>query len=156
MLVALWLLGCADEAATDEGGCAVDAAPGTASATVDGEDWTGGGATWQWAGESLQLNTVGAGSWWMSLVAQTTTDGATLKAAVDAGAFPLTISLVDGGWATFYPDSGGSLSSQSGDGELVLTDASATSLRGCFWFEASADAATVTVEDGAIDAEVLE
>jgi hypothetical protein len=150
MFVALWLLGCAEDPANEA--CAVDAAPGTASATVDGEPWTGGGATWQWAGESLQLNTVGAGSWWTSLVAQTTTEGATLRAAVDAGAFPITVSLVDGGWATFYPDSGRSFSSQDGDGELVLTEASPNVL-GCFWFEAFADAATVTVEEGTIDAE---
>ena len=154
MLIAV-LVGCADPIGEDDG-CAVGVEPGAAAATVDGEPWTGGGATWLWAGESLQLNTVGSGSWWMSMVAQTTGDGTTLKAAVDAGVFPITVSLTEGGWATFYPDSGSSFSSEEGGGELVLVEATPTTVRGCFWFEAASDADTVSVEAGELDAEPAE
>ncbi|MFZ5477873.1 MAG: hypothetical protein ACOZNI_13950 [Myxococcota bacterium] len=149
----LLLLACEPGAS---GGCSVDQEAGTAAALVDGEDWTGPGATWLWQGESLQINTVGAGDWWLSLVAQTTRDGDTLAAAVDAGAFPVDVSLTDGGWATFYPPSGASYSSREGSGELVVAEVDGDTLRACFSFEAVSDGETVTVEAGTVDAALSE
>ena len=151
MLLAL-LLACSSDG-SKAANCSVDAAAGTAAAVVGGEEWEGGGATWVWAGESLQVNTVGAGSWWLSLVAQATTDGETVKAAVDAGALPATVDLGgDGGWATLYPADGASYSSRNGSGELVIVEADDTSVHACFTFEATGDGAPVVVEEGSLDA----
>jgi hypothetical protein len=152
MLLVL-LLACTSDGGSKATNCTVDAAEGTAVATVDGEAWEGGGATWVWAGDSLQVNTVGAGSWWMSLVAQTTADGDTVKAAVDSGALPATIDLGgDGGWATLYPADGASYSSRNGSGELVIIEADDASVQACFTFEAAGDGDPVVVEDGSLDA----
>lgn len=155
MVVLLLLAGCGS---TGVKSCdaAVDLGEGSVAALVDGEAWTASGGTWRWAGESLQVNTVGAGSWWLSLVAQTTPDGASVRAAVDAGELPVTVTLragADGGWATFYPDQGASYTTENADGgELEVVSVEGDSLRACFSFQAgSEEGGTVAVENGTMN-----
>jgi hypothetical protein len=138
-----------------ETSCVVEDEAGAASAVVNGGDWTGGDATWMRQGStSAQINTANAGAGWLSIVAQTTTEGEDVLVAIDAGAFPVTVSLVDGGWATFYPSSGASFSSKEGAGELVIADVVEGGLMACFTFTASGDDGTVEVDAGTIHAKL--
>lgn len=137
---------------TEDGACpAVDA--GTAQATIDGEAWTGSGATWAWAGDSLQLNLDRTGDWSMSVVLQTTTGGATLLDAVDAGTFPIEVSLKsgEGGFATVYPAEGASFTTNDADGgALTVAAVDGDALSACFDFAAAGDDGEVTVADAAL------
>lgn len=127
--------------------------PGTLEATVDGESWEGGAATWLLAGSSLQINSVTAGGWWLSAVAQTTVDGAGVGDALAAGDLPADVDFPEsgtGGWATFYPDSGDSYSTKlAAGGALTVAAQDGTDLLGCFAFVAANGAGDeVTVESG--------
>jgi hypothetical protein len=137
-----------------KGTCDVgDVATGQAVATVDGADWTGTGATWRLAGSSLQINTVASDGWMLSLVAQATPDGTTASDALDAGEFPIDVTLkdgADGGWVLFYPDEGSSYGTQDTDGgTFTISGREGDDLLACFSFSAaSGDGGTVTVEGG--------
>ncbi len=111
---------------------------GEAEARVDGEEWSVGGATWMEAGSSVQLTIPTSGGWGITLVAQTTLAGDSLSEALDAGTFPIEISLGSegGGFATIYPEEGLSYSSRTGSGgELVIHEVD-EALEACFSFEA--------------------
>jgi hypothetical protein len=144
--------GCGSAAGSSSCGAeAID--PGVIEATVDGESWEGGAATWMLAGASLQINSASAGGWWLSAVAQTTVDGAGVGDALAAGDLPAEVDLPEsgaGGWATFYPDSGDSYSTKlAAGGTLTLVKQDGADLLGCFAFVAANGAGDeVTVESG--------
>lgn len=148
------LLACAGGGGGKIGSCTVDLDADAAEATVDGEAWAADGATFTWAGESLQINTTGAD--WLSIVAQTTGEGETLQAAVDAGNFPISVTVVegaDGGFATWYPESGSSLTTrEAAGGTLEIVSADADLVEACFAFEVGADGETLGFEDGQLAA----
>ncbi|MSP56585.1 MAG: hypothetical protein EXR69_13450 [Myxococcales bacterium] len=142
-----------------EAGCDATVESGAIEATVDGEDWEGGAATWLLAGSGLQFNSVSDGGWWLSAVAQETTTGATLADVLAAGDWPAQVDLPPeggaGGWATFYPESGDSFSTKRSTGGRLTVSAAAdgTDLLGCFDFTAANErGAEVTVEAGQLRA----
>lgn len=152
------LVGC-DGGSGPAGTCTPDAAldPGTAAATVDGAAWSTA-ATWMWQGESLQINADPADGWRFSLVGQLTEAGGTVKAAADAGEFPIVVPLGQtGGWVTVFPTDGDSYHSGNADGgSLTITDIG-DELAGCFDFGAGSDAGeTVDMADGTVRAALLE
>jgi hypothetical protein len=149
LLVLTFLTACAPSASAT---CAVEQDAGTATATVDGEAWTGTGVTWL-VSSGLQLNTVRSGAWSMVLRAATTSDGDAVADAIDAGTFPIVVALADDNFATLYPESGDSYASQDHSGELVIAEVVDDELRACFSFTATSEAdESVTVEAGTLDA----
>jgi hypothetical protein len=150
------LVGC-DGGSGTSGTCKPDVDAGTAVATLDGADWSTT-ATWTWSGESLQINAAPADGWNFSLVGQLTETGETVKAAADAGAFPITVPLGQtGGWVTVFPTAGGSYHTKNAAGGILTVTAIGDELAGCFDFVAGTDGGdTVAVEDGSIQADLLE
>jgi hypothetical protein len=119
---------------------AADLASGSGEAEIDGADWNGTGLTWSPQGSSIQVSG-GDGSFTITLVARTSTDGVTADEAM-AGSF----DLADGGFATVYPSSGASYRSASGTLDLGGRDGD--DLLGCFAFDASGDDGEVSVTSG--------
>lgn len=152
---ALALSACA-EAGNACGNDELDA--GGVAGTLDGADWTAADATWIASGSSVQIVTADAGAGRVTLVAQTTTDGEDLAAALDAGAFPVEVTLksgAEGGFATFYPSTGSdSYATGNADGgRLVLTALQEDELFGCFGFTAATeDGDALTLDGGAFRA----
>jgi hypothetical protein len=133
-------------------------APGVVTADVDGAAWEST-ATWTWAGESLQIDTAPADGWSFTVVAQTTSSGDTLKAAADAGDFPVDVVLEDdqGGWGRGHPTEGDPyITDAAAGGTFTLSGLDGADLFGCFGFVAATDAGdSVTVDAGAIRAASL-
>lgn len=147
-MIALLLLAC--RATPETTTCSPTAADGQMSATIDAADWSGS-ASFLWAGESLQLNTENAGAGWITMVAQGSSTGNSVQVDADAQAFPITVSLVSsgGGFATYYPASGNSFSTNNAaGGSLSISNLDESTAEGCFRFEAAGDDGTVTVEEG--------
>ena len=150
----LVLLACSGESSAPTCTDASALEVGSMSATVDGAEWTSA-ATWMWQGESLQITTEAADGWRFTFVAQTTSDGTTVKTAA-AAALPVEVSLTDagGGWVLAYPDSGDSLTSDLGGGSLNISASDDTTLQACFSFDAANDGGdALTVAGGAVNAE---
>ncbi len=146
--------------AGDEGGPAstcTDAdslAEGVVTATVSGSTWESD-ATWLWQGESVQITAAAADGWNITFVGRTLADGTTVKAAADAGSFPIEVVLAEGGggWALAYPSDGDSYSTDAGSGTLVLTGLADDVLAACFDFVAARENGDeVEVVDGAVRA----
>lgn len=151
-LLSLPLAACTGEPVGD-GTCTPDPAldAGMAVATVDGAAWSTS-ATWLWQGESLQVNAAPADGWSFSLVGQSTADGETVKAAADAGSFPITLPLAqDGAWVTVYPTDGDSYHTGNADGGSVTITDLGDNLTACFAFAAGTDGGdTVEFIDGSV------
>lgn len=148
-MIALLLFAC--RATPETATCNPTAADGQMSATIDAADWSGA-ASFLWAGESLQINTENAGAGWITMVAQgSSSTGNSVQIDADAQAFPITVSLVSngGGFATYYPVSGNSFSTNnSAGGSLTISSLDDSTAEGCFRFEAAGDDGTVDVEEG--------
>jgi hypothetical protein len=112
-----------------EDACAPELPAGEAAATVDGADFTSSDATWQFAGAAVQLNASGADGAALSFVLQTTSTGESLDVAV--APFSVDLSDAGGGWITYYPDTGDSLTTQAGSGTLEVV-AFEDTLSACF------------------------
>ncbi len=153
-LLALPLLACTGEEGTS-GTCSPDVSleAGGVVGTIDGAAWSTT-ATWLWQGESLQINADPADGWRFSLVGQLADSGETVKAAVDAGSFPVTVPLGEAGaWALVYPTDGDSYhTANAAGGTLTITDV-ADDLTGCFAFDAATDGGeAVSITDGSLRA----
>lgn len=118
-MIVLFVMGCGTG-----GRCDLNSVgPGEIAAEIDGTPWRSL-ATWTSAGESLQLNADPADGWWLSAVAQQTTDGRGLDEALSA--LPAEVDLSDGGWSLLYTDDdsdrseSGLLSFRRQDGEELL------------------------------------
>ena len=116
---------------------------GTASASIDGQPWSSRKATWVSTGDSLQINTMQAGGWWITLVAQRTEEGVSIREAIEAASGDPDarerIPLLDGdagGFATLYRTEGSSLTTADGGGTLWITQANDNEIQGCFEFDA--------------------
>lgn len=148
------LAACAADVPADAS-CAVPEtlADGAVEATVDGAGWAST-ATWLWQADGVQLNIATADGWRVTLVAQSAADGATIRDAVDAAAFPVEVALEEGGggWAIAYPEDGGSYSTNAGSGAVTFTALDSDVLAGCFAFEAAHDDGAVAFADGAVRA----
>lgn len=114
MLLLVLLTAC-DEAPA---GCQPDnPVEGELSAAINGEDWTGEGLGWLWAGSGLQLTSSSSTDWRVTVVAYSDADGQDLTDAL--ATLPVTVPLDDEtGWAILYQ---GDSSSRSLSGELVIT-----------------------------------
>lgn len=105
------------------------AADGEAVLEIDGSPWRGP-ISWMLAGDSLQLNADAVDGQWVSIVAQQSTDGAVLSAAITAP--PVEVDLAVGGWGVLYSDSD---SDRSVLGSLTISDQDASgNLQGCISF----------------------
>ena len=73
-----------------------------------------------------------------------------------SNAFPISVTLLegaDGGFATWYPESGSSLTTrEAAGGTMEIASANADTVEACFSFEVGADGDTLTVADGALSA----
>lgn len=143
------LLGCGPD---DAEGCAPALPAGGLSADVAGAPFDADDATWRLAGAAIQLNASGADGSSMSVVLQTTTDGA------DAGdaAAPFSVDLGDagGGFATYYPASGDSLTTGAAGGSgtfevVTFGDTVAACFSGVFVGSATLDVTGEVVAAGA-------
>lgn len=118
LILALPLLGACGGDVCD----ASDLGSGEASGTIDGTDWSSGGATWSVAGDSLQLTTTEGDGWRLTIVAGETAEGeATADALVDGET--VAVALGDGSFVALYPTgvSGSYAANEAGDGDLQLT-----------------------------------
>jgi hypothetical protein len=154
-LLLLTLTGCPTEEATDVCPDLSDHDSGQVTATLDGDGWEATDGEWAWQGSSLQVNTSRFDGWNLTIVAQTTLDGATVQDAVDAAVFPIEVRLragTNGGWAIFYPQAGDSYSTTTAEGgTMFLTAHDGGDLLGCFEFEAATDQDdAIEVLDGAM------
>jgi hypothetical protein len=153
LTLSIALAACGDKG--DSGAIACE--PGAAEAghlvgELDGAAYDAPEATWTWSGENLQINTATHEGWHMTVVGKET-DGGSVKAAADAGDYPIEVKLSDagGGFALAYPASGSTYTSDAGGGSLVFTEIGAEAV-GCVSFEASDGSETVTLSGGAFRA----
>lgn len=136
--------------------CSVDGVtPGILTGQIDGVDWAAEETVWMYAGESLQINTGTADGWRVSLVAQTDKDGNTIKAQMDAEAYPIHVILQGsegGGFVTLYADgssdSYSSTNAAGGELELLRYEAGDT-LVGCFNVDTATEAGETATLSGA-------
>lgn len=133
LLASSSLLACGDETCEPQG-----LAEGDVVGTVDGEAWTGAGASWSVAGDGVQVTTAEGGGWRLTLVASADEEGQGVAAALVDGE-SLVVPLGDESFAALYPTGvAGSYATQAaGDGEAVLTR-TGDSVAACFSFTASA------------------
>jgi len=132
------------------GDCSVDLVEGAAEALVDGSDWMSEGATFMWAGSSLQINIPGNAGWMFTLTGRKTQTGMAVLDAADVQDFPILVDLTgQGGFAVAYPAEGSSSYSttQNGSGSLEITEAD-SGLRACFSFVGVNDAGQALEVDG--------
>lgn len=119
---------------------------GTVSASVDGAAWTATEATWTPSGTAIQLNTVLAEGWRLTLVMNNAVPD------LEAGETPIIREMTADGseaWALLYPEAGGSYSSKDGiGGSAVVSSVDGDEIVGCFAFEGVGSGGTVAVEDG--------
>lgn len=132
ILGVLFAVGCADEP-----GCELEAlSDGAVVADLDGEAWEGGGASFLWGGEGVQVNTVRTNGWMLTLKLESTIDGTTLREAMEGEELPVEVALAEdglSGWLVAYPESGGSYTSKNAlGGSVTLASLSETSLAACF------------------------
>ena len=128
---------------------------GEAEARVDGEAWLVEGANWMEAGSNVQIMIPTSGGWGITLVAQSTLSGESLSEALEAGVFPIEVSLGSegGGFATVYPEEGLSYTSKSGSGGELVIHGADEALEACFSFEAvSTDTVAIQVTGGSVRA----
>jgi hypothetical protein len=124
--------------------CAPDLGAGELAATIDTAAFTSSEATWRFAGAALQLNAPGLAGDSFSIVLQTTDTGAALDEA--EAPFSVDVGEAGGGWILYYPDEGGSLTTQSGSGSIEVTIFDDT-LTACFvGVLGDGDGATVDLE----------
>ncbi len=139
----LTLAGCPTDESTEVCPDLSDLDSGQVTATLDGDAWEADDGQWSWQGTSLQVNTSRFDGWSLTMVGQTTIDGATVQDAVDAAAFPVEVRLragTNGGWAIVYPHEGDSFSTTSAEGgTLFLDEHDGGDLLGCFEFEAATE-----------------
>lgn len=136
------------------GHCDPGVPSGTIEANVGGTAWSSS-ATWQMAGSSLQITAAPAAGWFMSFVAQQTTDGETVGDAFDAGGnFAVELQTgAEGGFATLYPSSGTSYPSDPIGGLLRILDHDDQNVTACFAFTGTnGDGAQVDVKGGSLHA----
>ncbi len=149
-LAAGWLTACEPKAG--QAGCEPEEVEGVV-ATVDGAAWSAGDVSWSDAGDSVHLVSASEGAGWISVVALTTTTGENVVAAMDAGAFPVEITLktgAEGGFAIWYTEEATSSSTtEGGEGLLTLTSQDGDQLAGCLAFDAGVDGGEVSFADGA-------
>lgn len=154
-LLLLLLSACGPKAT---GSCPTDPVDGI-SATVDGAAWSASEVTWSLTGESVHLVSTSEDAGWLSVVAQTTADGTTVAAALDAGAFPIEVTLqsgLEGGFATWYSaDNDASATTEGGGGTLTLSAEDDAGLTGCIAFTAGPDGGSVDFQDGQFTATPL-
>lgn len=152
----LLLVACGDKGADpcDSAGLSL----GSMEATLDGGAWGDSDGAWSWAGSSVQVYSTSSEGWLVSLTAQTEIGGADLETAVAEGVFPIEVDLLEGGFATLYPDgeSFSYASNKASGGTLLVTGMLDGGMQGCFDFEAaSTDGATVVADGGAFNVEEL-
>lgn len=131
---------------------------GDATATVNGEDWESSGATWRWAGSSLQIGMPESSGWAFTLVAMRELEGETVSDAMDAAAFPVEVTLGDGdsGFATVYPAEGSSMTTSDPTGLLEIRGIEGDSIFACFEFPAMSSTNSVEVQKGEVHATLFE
>ncbi len=109
---------------------------GSVGADMDGDAWEGGGASFLWGEDGVQINTVRTNGWMLTLKLDSTLDGASLREAMDSASLPVEVLLAEdglSGWLTAYPETGGSFSSKNAlGGAVTLTSLSENSLAACF------------------------
>jgi hypothetical protein len=128
----LGVVGCASDS-----GCEADALEdGAVLADLDGEAWEGGGASFLWGADGVQVNTVRTNGWMLTLKLESTIDGATLREAMEGDALPVEVALSEdglSGWLMAYPESGGSYTSKNEmGGSITITSLSEAALSVCF------------------------
>jgi hypothetical protein len=137
------LVACGGKGDTGGTTCEVGATTGMAEATVAGDAWSAA-ATWTEAGEGVQIVTAAADGWRFTLVApQALSD-------VEGDGLPLELDIGgDDGFATAYPEVGGSsMSSADERGTMTLLSNESGRLSGCFSFEAASAAGDSLVVSG--------
>lgn len=115
----------------DDGACDPKLDPGGLSATLAGADFASESVTWRLAGTAVQLNAPAGDGSSLSIVLQTTTDGAT----ADTAPTPFTVDLGDGGggWIVWYPTDGASFATGTPGGAGTFEVAAAEdTLSACF------------------------
>lgn len=134
-----------------DGTCSSDPVDG-AVATVDGAAWSAASVTWLPTGDSVHIISADEGSGWFSIVAQLTTEGDAVATAVDAGSFPIEVTLktgLEGGFVTWYSADGESAATtEGGEGTLTLSGSDDAGLSGCLAFTAGPDGGDVELTDG--------
>ncbi len=111
---------------------------GGIEASIDGDDWTGSGAQWSWAGDGVQITTADSDGWRFTIAASTAADGRSLTEALGDGV-DVDVAMGGGNFIAIYP-SGESISyaaREEGDGALTLHRLG-TQLGLCFDAQASA------------------
>ena len=89
----LGVFGCAAEQ-----GCEAEALEdGAVVADLDGEAWEGGGASFLWGDDGVQVNTVRTNGWMLTLKLESTIDGTTLREAMEGEALPVEVVLAEDG-----------------------------------------------------------
>ncbi|MCB9766142.1 MAG: hypothetical protein H6739_40575 [Alphaproteobacteria bacterium] len=114
-----------------------DLAVGEVEALVDDQLWLGAEATWQSAGEGLQITTALSQGWRLNLVATRTEGGFFVGDALDG--LPVEVSLSgEAGAALAYPEFGNTMSSRDhpSGGSLTLLSLDDGALSACFEFSA--------------------
>ncbi len=135
-----------------------DLPAGDATALVNDVDWETSGATWRWAGSSLQIGMPESGGWAFTLVAMREVEGEAVSDAIEAEAFPVEVALGDGesGFATVYPAEGSSMTTSDPTGIVEIQAIDGDSLFACFEFPAMSDTNNVEVQKGQVHAELFE
>jgi hypothetical protein len=157
--VIVLLLACTDtvdpsETCTIEG----ELGAGRGAGTFAGESWEPSGVSFTWAGASLQFNAPPHDGYSLTVVGMVDKDGATLEAAVAEEAYPIHVTLLDGadgGFATVYPDTGASFSTDLAEGGLlqVLREDADGGFVACFDFVVGNEAGeTLVMDNGQIRA----
>lgn len=135
----------------DSSVCASDPVDGV-TATVNGDPWTASGPTWSDSGGVVHLLNSDQGAGWFSVVAELTVEGVGLGDALDAGEFPIEVTLKtgdEGGFAIWYTEDGDSYATtQGGGGTLYLSALDGDQLTGCMSFTAGPSGGNVIFEDG--------
>ncbi|MBN1336657.1 MAG: hypothetical protein JXB39_11935 [Deltaproteobacteria bacterium] len=127
--------------------------PGSVVARIDDQRWKATDGVWFDSGTDLRITTETARGWALTLVLQTTEDGATATEALEAQEFPFDFTISEsasGGWALLYPPEGLDLSSADADesGYLTIANQQDNDLLGCFEFKAGRGEEAVYVTDG--------
>lgn len=133
------------------GACPTDVPAGTIEADVDGAAWSST-ADFRMAGANLQINAEPADGWFMNFVLQRTTDGAFPGDAIDAGALPFEVDLVNGGFATLYEEGSTSFASDPVGGLLRVVGYDDDSVTACFAYTGTGAGGEVKVRHGALNA----
>lgn len=134
--------------------CNTDLPLGQIEANIDGDPWTSE-ATFRFAGDGLQVNTVSADGWFLTFALQRTTDGATLAAAMDLGVEPIDVEVGGSSFVSVYPGEGSSYRTED-HGRVEFHSYDETSVLACFEFDAKGDDGAVNVRRGTFHAVLAE